>query len=319
MLRLSLLAASEVLFSAEPGVDLEELVRAMRSMDELSYLTAMPGLTLAVRSPIPSMVRFRRARGVLQQPSTSSSAGASRTRSPPNDFLSALLWADGPRRDLAAIRDEVTTLWVAAYVTTGHALAWALDSLARNPSAQDALAREADEVLDGRVRPPLDVGRLTWSRSVFAESLRLHPPAWILGRHAGVNARIGERHIPHGTLALASPWVTHRDARWYPAPLAFDPGRWVSGQPATRPFAYIPFGAGPRRCVGEPLAWIEGTLVLSILASRWSFHSISDAEPTFRRGISLASRDGLPVRIHRRTDPSHGRRRRRDGTADALT
>jgi cytochrome P450 len=246
------------------------------------------------------MVRFRRARGTLQQAVDELIRSRLADRSPPNDLLSALLSADGAERDLAAVRDEVTTLWVAAYVTTGHALAWALDCLARNPSAQDALAQEADEVLGGRVQSTPDVGRLTWSRGVFAESLRLYPPAWILSRHAGGNASISGTHIPRGTLALACPLVTHRDARWYLAPLVFDPGRWLSGQPGPKPFAYFPFGAGVRRCVGEPLAWLEGTLVLAILASRWSFHPVGGAEPSFRRGITLASRHGLPVRIHRR-------------------
>jgi cytochrome P450 len=193
-----------------------------------------------------------------------------------------------------------TSFWSDGEIRDVQADMLRLHRLARDPALQEALVREAAGVLGGRPPVSSDIPRLTLSRAVFAESLRLYPPAWIISRQALAGAQIGGTAIKRGTVVLLSPWVIHRDARWYRDPLAFEPRRWLAGRPSSRPFAYLPFGAGARRCVGEPLAWLEGTLALALITSNWTFGQVGTAEPSFRLGISLASREGLPVLISRR-------------------
>lgn len=190
------------------------------------------------------------------------------------DLLSMLLEAqdsdgsDGGMSDKQA-RDEVVTLFVAGQETTAVALAWTWFLLSQHPKAAAQLHQELQRVLDGRLPTSADLPSLPYTRVVFAEAMRLYPPAWILERRALRDVRLRDHVIPAGSLVCASQYLVHRDPRWYPEPERFDPTRWLPEVVARRPkFAYFPFGAGTRVCVGEQFAWMEGVLVLATVAQR---------------------------------------------------
>jgi cytochrome P450 len=168
------------------------------------------------------------------------------------------------------LRDEALTLFLAGHETTANALAWTWHLLARHPDAEARLHAELDAVLAGRLPTADDLPRLPYTRAVLAESMRLCPPAWTIGREPLEEFEAGGYRIRAGTVVLVSPWITHRDPRWWAEPERFDPGRWTPEREAELPrFAYFPFGGGPRKCIGEGFAWTEGILVLATLAQRW--------------------------------------------------
>ncbi len=178
------------------------------------------------------------------------------------------------------IRDHVLTLLLAGHETTAMGLTWAYVLLADDPDLLTALQREWDgapTALDPLTLP----ATLPLTTAVVAETFRLRPPAWLIGRRATAPFRLGGLDITPGTLVIVTPAGLHRDARWWPEPDSFDPGRWLatgpagavhftprlSGQPRG---AYFPFGAGPRQCIGEQFAWIEATALLAELGRRWT-------------------------------------------------
>jgi cytochrome P450 len=223
-----------------------------------------------------------------------------------SDLLTLLILAEdaederkrmGPRQ----VRDEAMTLFVAGHETTSTALAWAWWLLSQSPEAEAAVHAELDAVLGGRVPGPDDVPRLKACEALFAEALRLQPPVWIVGRRALKDLQLGGYEVPRGSILLASQWLMHRDARFWSDPLRLDLGRWSDEAKAQRhPFAYFPFGAGPRGCIGEGFAWMEGILCLATLASRWRLRPLNPERATPMALITLRPQPGLSFRLEAR-------------------
>jgi cytochrome P450 len=196
------------------------------------------------------------------------------------------------------------TLLLAGHETTAMALTWTWYLLDQNPAAARALHDELARVLAGRAPTITDIADLPYTRGVVHESLRLFPPAWIIGRRALADVRAGEWTIPAGSLIVASPWVVHRHPDYWSSPLAYRPQRWLDedgnfdesapGQPRG---AWFPFGWGNRRCIGDQFALIEAVLVVASLAQRWT--------PRPERGrpvlpaplVTLRPREGLPATL----------------------
>jgi cytochrome P450 len=189
---------------------------------------------------------------------------------PPDNLLGLLLQARGTDQDTVQLYDDAMTLLLAGYDTIANALTWTWTLLAAHPLVDETLARELASVIGTRLPAIADLPQLPYARSVLAESLRLVPPAWIIARRALEAHRFGSTDIPAGSLIAMSPYLVHRDARFFSNPLTFDPDRWMDGSLSTRPkLAYFPFGAGSRSCIGEGFAWMEGVLVLATLAQHW--------------------------------------------------
>ena len=144
--------------------------------------------------------------------------------------------------------------------------------------------------------------QLPYARMVLAESMRLYPPAWAIGRRAIDDVDMGGYTIPKGTVVLFSQYLLHRDARFFPDPERFDPDRWLPDRQKGRPkFAYFPFGAGTRVCIGEPFAWMEGILVLATLAARWRMESLETGPVPLQPAITLRPAHGIRMRVHKRS------------------
>src|SRR5262249_52344001 len=147
------------------------------------------------------------------------------------------------------VRDEAITIFLAGHETTANALTWTWYLLSQSPDIERRLHEEVDRVLSGRLPGTADVDRLTFVTRVVTESMRLYPPAWLIGRRAITDDyQIGEYPLPRRSIVLMSQWIVHRDARHYPDPQKFDPDRWTPEFKARLPrFAYFPFGGGPRQ------------------------------------------------------------------------
>lgn len=221
----------------------------------------------------------------------------------PGDLLDDLLDARDGRGGMGerGVRDEMLSLLLAGRGTITAALGWTLWLLARHPEVESRLHAEVDDALGGRRPAAQDLNALPYTKAVFEESLRLYSPAWILRRKAVAASRVGRVAIPEGATVLISSFVVQRDPRLYREPLRFDPGRFLDGPGPPHPYAYFPFGGGPRGCPGFAFATMEGVLVLATLARRWRFREVDGVgEPRFARSITLRPRDGLPMRPHRR-------------------
>jgi cytochrome P450 len=166
---------------------------------------------------------------------------------------------------------------------------------------EERLHRELDEVIDDRIPRPSDLPRLEFTRRVFSESLRLYPPAWTMGRSVSADLPLGGYVIPAGATALLSQYVIHHDPRWYPDPWRFDPDRWEPAAVAARPkYSFFPFGAGPRMCIGEDFAWMEGMLVLATIAREWKFRLLPGQVIDLQPRITLRPKYGMRMRLERR-------------------
>ena len=162
------------------------------------------------------------------------------------------------------VRDEAMTIFLAGHETTANALAWTWYLLSGAPDVEARLHEEIDRVLGGRLPTVADMPTLPFVEQVVTESMRLYPPAWIIGRRAIEDYRSAATCVPARSIVVMSPYVLQRDARFFPEPERFDPDRWTPEfKAALPPFAYFPFGGGPRRCIGESFAWMELVLVLA--------------------------------------------------------
>jgi cytochrome P450 len=189
-------------------------------------------------------------------------------------LLSMLLEARDERTrqgmDKRQLRAETMTLIFAGHETTATALSWTWWLLGTNAEAERRLHEELDGVLGGRMPEFGDLPNLPYTRMVFQEAMRLYPPAWAISRRAIEDDEVGGYRIPAGTTVLVSPYVTHRNLRYWEDPEIFDPDRFLPERSAGRPeFAYLPFGGGPRKCIGDYFAMTEGVLILATIAQRY--------------------------------------------------
>lgn len=201
------------------------------------------------------------------------------------------------------LRDEIMTMFLAGHETTAVALTWTWSLLGQHPRVQEQLSEELRLVLQGRPPTAADVPRLKYCDAVIRESMRLFPPGYLIGRKATDRVVIGDVIIPRGTNVLMSPWVVHRDPRWFTAPAKFRPERWADGFASRIPkFAYFPFGGGPRACIGNQFAMLEMVLVLATLAQQFSVELEPSQFVVPHPAVTLRPRAGLPGQVSRRID-----------------
>ncbi|WP_420457058.1 cytochrome P450 [Rubrivirga sp.] len=272
MSRLALAIAGRTLFGADVLSDANRVGRAvhdaMRAFDGAQFPFADKLMWLPTRANRTA----NRARATLDAVVYGLIADRHAAPADADDLLGMLLDArdeeTGDAMTDLEVRDEAMTLLLAGHETTAAALAWTWLLLAQNPHAEARLWAEVD-ALDGP--PSFDVlDRLLVTRATFAEAMRLYPPAWAVGREAARDTSLGGHPIPRRATILFAPLHLHRDARFWDEPLAFRPERFApEARSGRHKFAYLPFSAGRRGCIGEQFAWVEGTLVLATLARRW--------------------------------------------------
>lgn len=216
----------------------------------------------------------------------------------PEDLLTRLLGArddeSGAAMSDRQVRDEVLTLFVAGHETTATGLAWTIYYACRHPDVYAAMEREADEV--GPNPTVADLPRLGASLRAFREALRLQPPVYMFGRDATRALTLGGYELPRRTNVLVSPWALHRLPQVFADPERFDPDRFLPEREATRHrYAYLPFGAGPRVCLGNHFAYMEAQLALAVMLNRYRFESVAEEEAL--PSATLRPKHGVRVRV----------------------
>ena len=305
MMMLTLRIAAKTLFSAEVEESIAEIDHAVNELAvEIASRFARP-FFIPDAVPLPGHIRYRRGLrciervveriiGERRSAHGRSAHGGSGDR---DDVLSMLMLArdeNGKAMTDLQLRDEVITLLLAGHETTALALSWAVYLIGRHPET-DALAHaELDRILAGRQIMVDDIPRLPVMESIFAESMRLYPPAWSIGREAVSDCEIGGYPVRAGTTIFISPWVMHRDSRYFDEPEAFRPERWSEGLSRSLPrFAYLPFGGGPRICIGKSFAMQEAMVILTTMLQRFRFEWQSDREITPLPSITLRPKGGI--------------------------
>jgi cytochrome P450 len=254
---------------------------------------------------VPKLRRARLARGRLDAIIYRMIAERRASGRDHGDLLSMLLSAQdedgGGFMTDRQVRDEAMTIFLAGHETTANALTWTWYLTGESPEVEAKMHEEIDRVLQGRLPTMADIPSLPYVERVVTESMRLYPPAWLIGRRALGEYPLGAYVAPAGALVLVSPYLVQRDARFYRDPERFDPDRWTAEFRATLPkFAYFPFGGGPRQCIGESFAWMELVLVVSAIAQQWSLHLVPGYVPVQQPAVTLRLKSGLPMTVHRR-------------------
>lgn len=221
----------------------------------------------------------------------------------PPDLLTVLLETIDPVSGAPLtdeeLRAQVMTMVMAGHETTAKALTWSLYLLSQHPTVVAQVHDELAEVLDGRDATIADLPRLAVTRSVIQEAMRLYPPIWVISRRVAADDTLGGFDVPAGSLVCVSPWVLHHDEQYWPDPDRFDPARFrVGSGPA--PFTYIPFGGGPRVCIGRGFALIEAQLVLATLCQRLEFELWPGHEVMPQALVTLRPENGMAMRVQSR-------------------
>ncbi|HET9370165.1 MAG TPA: cytochrome P450 [Vicinamibacterales bacterium] len=315
MAALAMAAVSRVMFGEDLGGSAQTGAEALAVLLEFSDRLMLPLSGLWTALPTPSVRRARAALATLDR-ILYGLIDAKRRQPRGDDLLSSLIAAQedtGSSQRLTdrELRDEAMTLLLAGHETTASALTWTWSLLAGHADAHARIADESRRLLGDRPPTAADVDQLQAAEQALAESMRLYPPVWSVGRRALDDVTIGGCRLARNDVAVVSQWVIHRDPRFWPDPLRFDPSRFAGTERARRPrAAYFPFGDGARRCIGESLAWMIGTVVLATLTPRLRFEHLPDHRPAPVPYLFLLSpghvaastpgakaRPGLPMRV----------------------
>lgn len=264
----------------------------------------MRGTLVPFVMPTPSNVRLLRALRRLDLILSDVIATRRLNAAGRPDLLSRLVEAPGKNGGQATdleIKLTALPLFFAGHETTAVTLTWALYVLAQHPDVERRMVEELESVLGERPATMADVPALPYTGWVVNETLRLYPPIWGFGREAMRPTEIGPYQIPTGTNVFASQWVIHRDPRWYERPDDFLPERWSDGLQRRLPrAAFMPFGLGPRRCLGSTFAVLEAVLVLATICRRFRFTPVEGPGPVMEPLITLRPKGGLTMVPHRR-------------------
>lgn len=305
MMGLTLRIAAKTLFDSEVERDIHDMDRAMNDLIvEVASRYKRPFL-IPDALPLPGHLRYQRAIRTVER--VVSSMIAERRASGldhRSDFLSRLMAArddaDRPMSD-SLLRDEAITLLLAGHETTALALSWTWFLLGRHSPAQARIAAEIADVIGDRPVTADDLPRLKFTESVVMEAMRLYPPAWAIGRESVQPFDLGGYSFPTGTTIFIIPWVLHRDPRYFEEPETFRPERWMGDLERKLPrFAYMPFGGGPRICIGQRFAMMEAVLALTTMVQRFSMEWLPDHKVTPFPSITLRPQGGVWLKITER-------------------
>ncbi len=309
MTHLTLNIVAETLFATDLRNEVDELADAInRIMGLYNFLVMLPAAEWLVHVRPPGLAAFVRARKRIDAV-VHRMIGAHRREKSGRDSLLDLMLAASPDRSAESersLRDQVITIFLAGYETVANALAWTWYLLSENPQCERHFHEEIDRELRGHLPTYDDLPRLRYVEMALAEAMRLYPPAWAMGRYALHDFHLGEFFLPAKTTVLTSQFILHRDARFFPDPLRFNPERFTTEEKMRRQkFTYFPFGAGVRQCIGESLAWMEGVLLLATLGQKWKLSLIPGHPVEPQPLITLRPKYGMKMRVQLRTQPEN--------------
>jgi cytochrome P450 len=308
MIQITMSIIGKVLFDADVFTEADELGAAITvALEHVNYMFSHL-LPIPLSWPLPRHARTRRSlaflRAHIQEMIAERRASNIEGQVERDDFLSILLRArdeDGNPMSDQQVSDEAITFFGAGHETTATGLTWAWYLLAGHPEAYARLRAEVDAVLGGRAPTYDDLARLPYTLQVFKEALRLYPPAYALSRVALRDVTVGGYRVKRGTTVFMSPYALHRRADYFPSPACFDPERFTPKNEARLPrYTYMPFGAGPRICIGNHFALMEGQLLLATLAQRVTFALVTGQEIVPDPKVTTRPKGDIQMVVHRR-------------------
>ncbi|KJK58410.1 cytochrome P450 [Saccharothrix sp. ST-888] len=282
------------------------LGEAFEAVQDQAMFEMVTMSTVPMWVPLPHQLRFRRARQTLQRAVdhlVADRVARGGDLAEGEDALARLVLSTraepDPRVGVQRMRDELTTLLLAGHETTASTLGWTLYLVDRHPEVRERLHAEAVEVLGDRLPEYQDLHRLTYTMRVVEEVMRLYPPVWILPRQAQADDEVGGYRVPAGADVLICPYTLHRHPEFWDAPEQFRPDRFEAEHSGGRPrYAYIPFGAGPRFCVGNSLGLMEAVFTVALLSRELRLSLVPGYRVVAEPMLSLRVRGELPMTAH---------------------
>ncbi len=301
MMGLTLDILGKTLFNQPIEEDAGEIGAAVTELMSLVDLVFIPFSQHLMRLPLPGMRRLGRVRQRFDRLIYGLIEERMRTPTDNSDLLSMMIQhqttAGNRQQAIRQVRDEVLTILLAGHETIANALTYALFLLAQHPEHANRIRAEVHRVAGQKQLNADDYEHLVFTRGALSESMRLYPPVWVLGRALKQSCSIGSYTAPRNSILFASQYLLHRDSRFFPQPEAFCPDRFL-GNVKTHQFAYFPFGVGPRRCIGEGFALMEGVLALGTILRRWEVELLPETKLVLDPKVTL--RPKFPVRIRLR-------------------
>jgi cytochrome P450 len=306
MMSLTLAIVAKTLFGADVDKEAKEIGQALSEVLEIFSTFSSPLTDVLDKLPLPKNLRAKKGKERLDETIYRIIAEHRKTNEDRGDLLSMLLMAQDEEEGSGGmsddqLRDEVMTLFLAGHETTANALTWAWYLLSQNPEVEAKLHAEVDTVLGGRLPTFEDVPALKYTEMVLTEAMRIYPPVWVMGRRSISGIKIGGYYIPPKSIVLLSQYVIHHDERFYPEPEKFKPERWASEETKNLPkMAYFPFGGGPRLCIGEQFAWMEGILLIATIAQKWKLRLATGHKIEMQPLITLRPKHGMKMKLEPR-------------------
>ncbi|MFD0979912.1 cytochrome P450 [Tropicimonas aquimaris] len=310
-------AAADVIFRTLFSIPIEHEVAAEVFGEFRAFQRSQPLVNLAAFLPLPRWLprphgtRARRSASRIRQlisRLTEERMASIRAGTAPDDLATKIMTTPDPETgrpfDTGEMVDQVAIFFLAGHETSASALAWALYLLAEFPEVQARVAAEVEALGAGSLGFS-DLSRLSFTRDVFREALRLYPPVPMMVRQATRLEQFRDRAVPTGSQIVLSPWHLHRHTRIWENPDSFDPDRWKTedGRRCQRD-AFIPFSSGPRVCPGAGFAMIEGVLLLALLVDRFRYETVAERVPVPQAQLTVRARDGIWLRLHERRHAS---------------
>jgi cytochrome P450 len=315
-MQLSLEIVARTLFDTAVTDDIRSINDEVNTVMGLyNFIVAFPKIESVLHLPIPGIMKFRRSKArldaIVDRLIREHREAAAHGEPDKGDLLSMLLASRDEQADASGhhtgmsdeqVRDEVLTIFLAGYETVANGLTWTWYLLSQNPEVETRLHAELDAVLGtgskGRLPILADYPALRYTEQVFAESMRLYPPAWAMGRMSTKPVTLGPYRIPSGAHFFFSQYIMGRDPHYFPDPLRFDPDRFSPENKAARPrFTYFPFGGGNRQCIGESFAWMEGVFSIATIAQRWRMTYLGTTPPEVQAKITLRPKAPLIMQL----------------------
>ena len=305
LMRMTLAVLASALFGGAVKTDVTGFTQAFQVALEHTTARVLSPIDIPDFLPTPGNLRFKRARATLDRVVLGVLQERRHSKEQTPDLLGMLIAATDPQTGEGMgdgqLRDEIITLFLGGSETSANALAWAFYLLAKHPEMEARVRQEAEQVLGDRPPSLEDLPRLRLCTAVFEESMRLYPQNWVMSRDTIEADVIGGFHVPGRATVFLGVHAMHRDARFWDSPETFDPERFLPERAADRhPFAYLPFGGGQRKCIGNHFALLEGTFALAMILRAFAVELVPGHEVTADAKFNLRPKNGVLARLTRR-------------------
>lgn len=304
MMQVTLYVVGKTLFDTDLRSEAKHVAEALEYMLEDIIVDSASVFRLPDWIPTPRRMRKQRTIDLLNQVVMPMIEARRKSGEDTGDLLSMLLMAkddNGEGMNDEQVRNEALTLVLAGHETTANTLTWTLYLLSQNPDSAEKLRQEVDSVLQNRLPTLANLKNLTYTEQVIKEAMRVYPPVWSVARQSREDTQLGEYPIRKYSTAVIPIWGVHHDERWYDNPYDFEPERWSDGRTDDLPrYAYLPFGGGPRICIGNSFAMMEAQLILASIVQRFKLTHVQGHKVEPEPLVTLRPKYGMKMTLEKR-------------------